>query len=218
MKSDPFKQEDAYMRPLLSCLGLLVLLAQPGASQLTFGDLRVYSSPRDITNRKVNLDWFKDLMSHCDTLPTFSLLMDSVTANNGLTLYVSRTEDVGIAGLVVEKTPGHDDEQRFTLNPEGISKFPRSPSSALPPWATTQCMVLAHEVREGFNAQHPEGVDQENRMRTAMGLPTRSMNRPFRHDGHTDHVTLIGNNAEVLHFADPTTKVLRSISYLIPWP
>lgn len=84
-----------------------------------------------------------------------------------------------------------------------------------PSWATTQCMVLVHEIKEAQTNSHSDGENEENKIRSKLKLPLRWGNSFYvPHEDHYDDFITIGDHIERIHFVGKDDFTIKRIEYL----
>lgn len=123
-------------------------------------------------------------------------------------LYLQRQQNVEFGG----KSPNG---KRYYFDITATLLLPRDPDRLgikTPIWATTQCMVLAHELEEAFTYDHFKAIDQENEVRKQEKLLLRVGQGRMSHYKHTDAVISIGSHIERFHLSE-TDRWVTSVSY-----
>jgi len=180
-----------------------------------FGKLRVYGDAVEIT-------WFEKLMKDCSNrYQTVRKLHNEIDQMPAVYLVVGEHDNITVGGQA--KDPFLR-VFRYYFDPTAVRLFALpshvgNPNVQVPPaWATDQCMVYAHELREslsvslGQGSGHAKGIAEENLIRTAKGLPQRYANVETIHGQHNDHLIPVGDHIERLHLKVMSKKLDR-ISY-----
>ena len=208
------------MQKLRLLLALLSLT--PG---IVFGQSNQDIGKLNIRGTNTHLTWFVNLYSECSKkYNLIDEIQKEIDSSNGIYLVIRPHTNVVIAGEARDLilTTSH-----YFLDPNQVMKFP-SPNNlaqtgqvAPPAWATDQCMILVHELREvlvwsrGQTDHHSQGIISENQIRHAKNQPERESNVSVDHGNHLDYLIPIGENIERLH-SQPGQKAISYITYLEP--
>lgn len=200
------------MRVIVASVVILVVF-QPLAAQRHISTVTGSSAS--------DLRVFEAQLARCETvvgLP-FRVLVSLFSVRN-VRLHVSASAPPSVYSFAAFKTSTRPHElylDRLVSLPEetrdgrGVVTYP----SGVPRWATTQCVVLAHELAEatyahvtltGFCPSHEYAIGWENKVREALGQTqcrekhtAGNEQTDVPHTDHSDFVLRIGHHTERYH-------------------